>query len=62
MLMARTEEQCTLNMEYLEKRMIELRSDKPKRLDIPNLRAQLKFIEYDSHQNNLRFPGNIFVF
>ena len=60
--MARTEEQCTLNMEHLEKRMIELRSDKPERLDIPSLRAQLKFIEYDFHQNDLRSPGNISIF
>lgn len=60
--MARTEEQCTLNMEHLEKRMVELRSDKPQRLDIPSSRAQLKFIEYDFHQNDLRFPIKIFVF
>lgn len=61
-LVACTEEQCTLDMEHLEKRMVELRSDKPERLDIPNLRVQLKFIEYGFHQNDLSSPSNIFVF
>ena len=40
--MACTEEQCSLNMENLEKRMIELRSDKPERLDIPSFKGTIE--------------------